>query len=90
MTIFTKNITVTTGALGGVITFIVTALNFFSGIYEFHGTWLEFSGYIMDGIGESLLNGVIVFCICGIIAYPLVKIIEKRMIDSFRSKNEKK
>lgn len=82
---FSKRMTMLVAALAGLVAFLITAFHFFSGIYEFHGTWLEFSGYLMDGLGESMVNGIFVLCICGLIATPLVSLIEYRVIQSLRT-----
>lgn len=90
MSQFANRLSVTVGGIGGTISFILTFFSSFSAIGEFHGSFFQFLIYFLDGMGDSMLNAVMTFCICGIIAFPLLKILEYRMTKILREIEKKK
>lgn len=53
----------------GVLGFIITFFNAFSGIEGFHGSWLDFILYLGEGILDAVISFGIVFVIVGSVAF---------------------
>ncbi|MBN2143649.1 MAG: hypothetical protein JW774_03400 [Candidatus Aureabacteria bacterium] len=80
MILFSTRLTLYLCGASGLISFIMTAVKAFSGIRDFHGGWVEFGSYMANGLLDCLFNGTIVFCLTGLIALPILNIIEKKML----------
>lgn len=90
MSQFASRLSIATGTIGGSISFILTLFSSFSAINEFHGSFFQFCIYFLDGMGDSMINGIMTFCICGIVAFPLLKILEYRMTKILKEIERKK
>lgn len=90
MSQFANRLSVAVGGIGGGISFILTLFNSFASIDEFHGSLFQFFIYFLDGMGDSMINATMTFCICGIIAFPLLKILEYRMAKILKEIEKKK
>ena len=90
MSQFSNRVSVGIGIIGGAISFILTLFSSFSSIHEFHGSFFDFLIYFLDGMGDSMINATMTFCICGIIAFPFLKILEYRMARILREINRKR
>lgn len=90
MSQFANRLSVTVGGIGGAISFILTLISSFSSVEDFHGSFFQFLIYFLDGMGDSMINGTMTFCVCGIIAFPLFKILEYRMARILKEIEKKK
>jgi hypothetical protein len=79
MILFSNRLTLYLCGSAGLISFTMTASKAFSGINDFHGSWIEFTAYMGNNLLDCFFNGLLVFCLSGVVVLPVLRFIEKKM-----------